>query len=434
MAEAEERYGGITGTNAGKITDCYAYIRSGNGLGDRVAGKNTGSICTSFSENASDITELFDANGRLVRKKVREAADAEVLGFDTKYIWNVPGEVTSLFFREKSWREAPSANDGRKIYTIKDYQSLAAFAAGVARKDERVLNGRFRLTADIDCGNRKLSPVGESAQNAFSGEFDGDGFTIRNFRIAQKNIGNAGFFGHLKGTVKNLSLEISVKGEGNVGGLCGVNEGRISCCGVVADLYGSGDRLSMGGIAGVNRGTIERSYAADRIRKALVPIFPIVLLSAGLAIAGVIGFTVIPGDASDQIYAPIEEDRHQIVADDDEDEPTESTGQRTISFRFNQTIHIDPSTGHAYLDFTNPSKSTNKIVVRLEDKSDGGMMAESGAILPGNSLNYLTLTNDGIDRINAGTREGTIVLQAYSMTDDSKAMVDSRLPVDLSIE
>ena len=433
MAEAEERYGGITGTNAGKITDCYAYIRSGNGLGDRVAGKNTGSICTSFSENASDITELFDANGRLVRKKVREAADAEVLGFDTKYIWNVPGEVTSLFFREKSWREAPSANDGRKIYTIKDYQSLAAFAAGVARKDERILNGRFRLTADIDCGNRKLSPVGESAQNAFSGEFDGDGFTIRNFRIAQKNIGNAGFFGHLKGTVKNLSLEISVKGEGNVGGLCGVNEGRISCCGVVADLYGSGDRLSMGGIAGVNRGTIERSYAADRIRKAFVPVFPIAMLSAGVAIAGIIGFTVIPGDASGQIFAPIDEDRHQIVADDETDEPT-NPGSQTISFRFNQTIHIDPSTGHAYLDFTNPGKSTNKIVVRLEDSADGSVMAESGAIMPGYSLDYLTLTNDGIDRINAGTRDGTIVLQAYSVADDSKAMVDSRLPVVLEIE
>lgn len=63
------------------------------------------------------------------------------------------------------------------------------------------LTANYRLTADIDLGNKVFTPLGE-----FSGTFDGGGHTIRNLYIFEKE-GSVGLFKGLNGaTVRDLAI------------------------------------------------------------------------------------------------------------------------------------------------------------------------------------------------------------------------------------
>jgi hypothetical protein len=110
-------------------------------------------------------------------------------------------------------------------------------------------NGSYRLTADIDMNGNPLHV------SAFYGTLDGANHTIRNVRqLLMSNSGDAGLFGQLQGTVKDLTLtgvnfralsagglssscrgaviqNVSVSGNveagGNAGGICGSANGSI---------------------------------------------------------------------------------------------------------------------------------------------------------------------------------------------------------------
>ena len=167
--------------------------------------------------------------------------------------------------------------------------------------------------------------VTTTVQTYFFGTFDGGGYTIRNLIITEGNSGFQSLFGILAGTVKNLTLEspmISVAGgcagaiagwtwTGNVinchvtgnavistqngiaGGVVGQNGGSMTACSFTGMVAGTGDTggitgynnagctvtacyasgvvhgLSdttptyVGGVAGLNYGTIMASYFAD---------------------------------------------------------------------------------------------------------------------------------------------------------------------------
>lgn len=164
-----------------------------------------------------------------------------------------------------------------------------------------------------------------TVQTYFFGTFDGGGHTIRNLIITDGNSGFHSLFGILAGTVKNLTLEspvINVAGgcvgaiagwtwTGNVinchvtgnasistqngiaGGVVGQNGGSMTACSFTGMVAGTGDTggitgynnagctitacyasgiihgLSdttptyVGGVAGLNSGTIKASYLAD---------------------------------------------------------------------------------------------------------------------------------------------------------------------------
>lgn len=105
------------------------------------------------------------------------------------------------------------------------------------------------LTGDITLTNESWSPI----QN-FSGEFDGQGHTI-------KGLTSALFDTVSGGTVKNVVLEVQIQITGNipcVGGVVGdTNEGTIMNCTVSGDISNSRDNTAYaGGIVGENKGTV----------------------------------------------------------------------------------------------------------------------------------------------------------------------------------
>jgi len=81
----------------------------------------------------------------------------------------------------------------------------------------------FKLTGSLDLAGLTLTPVGNSTIK-FTGEFCGDGWTIRNAVISQPGVDNVGLFGYLWGgaKVRDVRLENAfVEGRYWVGGLVG---------------------------------------------------------------------------------------------------------------------------------------------------------------------------------------------------------------------
>ncbi|MDE7295707.1 MAG: hypothetical protein K2N84_00415 [Clostridia bacterium] len=134
--------------------------------------------------------------------------------------------------------ELASFNQGSTMIILetagKAYRASVIVADRIIRTVEDLINlGNekntksiyYVLANDIDCNGAALKPIGEytdddNLDTAFCGIFDGAGHTISNFTV--EGAFNAGFFGFLRGTVKDLHLEGTVKSPNNfVGGFVG---------------------------------------------------------------------------------------------------------------------------------------------------------------------------------------------------------------------
>ena len=107
-------------------------------------------------------------------------------------------------------------------------------------------------------------PTGDSF-NAFSGKFEGNGFTISNLRIDRSSANGVGLFGYTGSSaeISNLGLlNVNIGGSLYIGGLVGFNEGTITNSYATGSVSGSS---SVGGLVGFNEGTITNSYATGSV-------------------------------------------------------------------------------------------------------------------------------------------------------------------------
>jgi hypothetical protein len=168
-------------------------------------------------------------------------------------------------------------------YQIADVNDLLTLA-----NDANDYNKCFILTADIDLdpclpGN-KVFTTAVIAWDAgsfvsfdgtlFDGVFDGAGHKIINLKIDTLNANNGflGLFGNLdsSGKITNLSLEnLDVIGgyeSRYIGGLCGCSTSGsiISNCQSMGNITGKQNTYYLGGLVGINNGTIENcSFTGD---------------------------------------------------------------------------------------------------------------------------------------------------------------------------
>ena len=109
-------------------------------------------------------------------------------------------------------------------------------------------------------------PIGDSLFNAFRGEFEGNGFTIYNLKIARNGVSGIGLFGYTGSETKITNvglLSVDIIGNSGVGGLVGHNGGTITNSYAVGSILG--DRYA-GGLVGYNlNGTITNSYAVSSV-------------------------------------------------------------------------------------------------------------------------------------------------------------------------
>lgn len=122
-------------------------------------------------------------------------------------------------------------------------------------------NGSFTLTADIDMNNAPLFVT------SFYGTLDGAGHTIKNVKqLLSSSSGQAGLFGTLQGTVKNLKLDnVNVKAQ-SAGGLAS-NCAGATIQNVTVKNSNVEAGASAGGICGyMSGGSLTSSSAAGVVK------------------------------------------------------------------------------------------------------------------------------------------------------------------------
>ena len=115
---------------------------------------------------------------------------------------------------------------------------------------------------------------GTAFDDTFKGTFDGNGYTIKGYRINRRDtLGfNAGLFGYVYNlaTIKNLGISSTEnnKTASFAGALAGFNEGRIYNCWTdvnVSNNYDGNNYRIIGGFVGRNSGTIESCYSLGAV-------------------------------------------------------------------------------------------------------------------------------------------------------------------------
>lgn len=192
--------------------------------------------------------------------------------------WQV-GEVTAPEKPESkpdAWNGSDSSEPQlvNGIYQIGSAAELKWFA-------DQVNSGKTELkavlTADIDLNNQDFAPIGGNAEDqAFRGDFDGNGKKITGF-YQNATTSTYGLFTYNAGTIKNLTIsgeavardiygtvagknsrviencsnEVTISGGNQLGGIVGVNlkNGEIRRCSNKAEIEGM---RMVGGIAGKN--------------------------------------------------------------------------------------------------------------------------------------------------------------------------------------
>lgn len=126
----------------------------------------------------------------------------------------------------------------------------------------------FLLSADIDLSGIAISPIGDFTY-PFKGHLNGNGFSFSGLNINLEDGAKVGLFGVISAdaVIENLTVSGAVTGLSDVGGIVGLNHGRITGCvsRVTVSSKADSSAMDVGGICGYNKGTIESSYNAGTV-------------------------------------------------------------------------------------------------------------------------------------------------------------------------
>ena len=231
--------GGLVGSNSnsGSIMNCYRY--SGQTF-YRKRGLNTYSTASNSEGTAVSLDNLKSPS------------------WVYKNLWTAETEI---------W-------DFSNGYPTLDYEYIDSVIITISTAEElERLQGQtlvlsYELNADIDLGGMEWTPVA-----IFYGTFNGNGYTVSNFKITTGRR-YVGLFGYNVGVIKNLGVEnftvnVSYGGYVYAGGLVGYNSGDIMNSYATGDVSATSTSTSYvayaGGLVGSNSGDITNSYATGEV-------------------------------------------------------------------------------------------------------------------------------------------------------------------------
>lgn len=171
------------------------------------------------------------------------------------------------------------------VYQIGNAGQLYWFAQQVNEGDydaHAVLTDNITINSDVLDENGNLitgktftqwTPIGEYREKAYTGTFDGRGYTISGLYYSGSidDYIYAGLFGYVGsgGRVQNVNVADSYisnnEAYGDFGGVCGRNRGTITNCSFSGSVTCKDTFNYVGGVCGQNFGTIENSYNAGTV-------------------------------------------------------------------------------------------------------------------------------------------------------------------------
>jgi hypothetical protein len=264
--------GGLCGTNWGIINNCYS---TGNvsGTSDYVGGlvgdNISGSIYSCFWDSQTS-GQVNSSGGRgLTTEKMKTMSVFQNAGWaDKGWIMNDGEDFPRLMWEGIDGVPIPAAlpiplagsgtaTDPYQIVTTTEFALLSWYSS--------VLNKHIILMADLDLRGEVIYPIGDMGQ--FTGVFDGNGHVLRNVVINHPSENYVGLFSiNFGGCIKMLGIvNANIQGRGDVGGLCGMNRGTISDCYTTGTV--SGKDYGAGGLVGWNfEGTIISCYSTATVK------------------------------------------------------------------------------------------------------------------------------------------------------------------------
>ena len=130
--------------------------------------------------------------------------------------------------------------------------------------------GYMELASETANGGRGWKPIG-TANDQFTGSFDGQGYEIRDLFINRPSEHYVGLFAHISwihpienlGVIENVRLvNADVTGGHWVGGLVGDNAGIVNNSSSTGRVTGG---WGVGGLTGCNSGTVNNSYSTSDV-------------------------------------------------------------------------------------------------------------------------------------------------------------------------
>jgi len=303
----DDDIGGLVGHNDFDISNCYS---TGSVTGDDDVGGLVGSRCRVAVGSFWDVETSgvdYSATGRgLTTALLQDFSTFAASGWvcDESEVWTIDDGND---YPRLAWENKPGellkdilygGGNGTESepYLIYTAQHLNAIGSAECNMDKH-----FKLMADIDLSaytGTSFNIIGNhtfSDNEPFSGVFDGNGHSVRNFTYHDINGEGVGIFGYLgensevrdvyvedanvvgyywvgllvalnAGTVSNCSATGKVLGEQNVGGLVGMNvfDSVIENCStnIVIEIKGDDFAFSVGGLVGYNfYGKVTNSFA-----------------------------------------------------------------------------------------------------------------------------------------------------------------------------
>lgn len=252
----DEKTGGVAGDSYESLKNCY---NMGNVFGNHLFGGVTGSTWNTvedcfYLDTCNGSAENFDClKGSPLTAAEMKTGD-NFTNWDFVDTW-VMGTFSPML---KSNPEIKTKNTAD--VTISSAEEFLDFKNDV---NSGAFIGYAVLLCDIDlkCDNKNQhTPIGNNTYY-FEGTFDGDGHTVSGLYIDNSELTALGLFGVAgeNAIIKNINTEgsIAAKSKCNgVGGIAGVNKGTIINC---TSGVGINGKCCLGGIAGYNRetGTIQ---------------------------------------------------------------------------------------------------------------------------------------------------------------------------------
>lgn len=491
MEKSKLLVSGFANINHGKIINCYSDINIKNIK--NVSGfcnSNLGTIFNSYSnckikqqnissgfceENSGEISGCFYNKEKAeLDKQVTGVSPLtsdnfnekyfKELGWDTEKIWIIQNN-NNPNFRKRSFHLINE--DKENFIEISSAEKLFEISKKVNEADQEYLYGKFILTKDIDLKGKKWIPIGKDESHPFSGKFDGNGFSIYNFVVADKHLEYGGLFGVLKNSeISNLTVDGIIKAGVCSGTLAGFNDGGlIACCSCACSIITN--KIS-GGFVGKNNGVIAQCFTVGTIYKNHVISIPATAILLTAAAAGIIIGSVYiyqlykPRDGSVPDYPPVKISSEVEKIDDSS---TPSSGGGSVSYRLVRDVNASSGTDDAVIDFFNPEISNYNIALRIQitdeelinklgktgrtekeqstlesasnynTKTQKVSVGESDAIPPGYSLKQIKLhaLPDGTV-LPAGEYNAVVYMLFYDVNSNEREMVNSQVPIKLTIE
>ncbi|WP_173224376.1 S-layer homology domain-containing protein [Paenibacillus alba] len=282
--------GVLTGTSAGTVTVKAAANDESAKFGSK--------IMTIQSTPVTDINITTPGNVSSLTIGDTLAMSAEILPIDATnkaVTWSVENGTGSATINASGVLTGTSAgtitvlahandqSEAAAFKTILIKPTLEAFAGGSGTPSDpfQIANAEqlseiryhldtyknYRLIADITSFpsvEGGWQPIGDN-DFGFQGNFDGNGFIIRNLTINRPQNSYLGLFGvtETNSEISHIRLEdMNVAGSSQAGGLVGYNKGTIRNSSVTGSVEASS---AAGGLVGVNEGTISRSFAEANV-------------------------------------------------------------------------------------------------------------------------------------------------------------------------